>query len=69
MIFMRGCAVALTFFAALSHQVAAQSAVLLQDVAIVDVERGSVSSGMSVLIEDGMIREVGAGVVAPGACG
>lgn len=37
----------------------AQDAKLLTDVTTVDVERGTVSAGQSVLIEDGLIAEVG----------
>ncbi|OAN80725.1 hypothetical protein A8B78_10085 [Jannaschia sp. EhC01] len=39
--------------------------ILLEDVAIVDVEAGTVTPGQSVLIEDGMILQVGADLTIP----
>ena len=46
--------------------VRAETSLLLTDVAIVDVEAGTILPGQSVLIRDGLIAEVGTDIATPG---
>lgn len=59
------CTVALMATVPLANHATAQSLLLLQGVSIVDVEAGTVTPGQSVLIEDGVISEVGSDLAIP----
>lgn len=59
------CTVALMATVPLANHATAQSLLLLQGVSIVDVEAGTVTPGQSVLIEDGVISEVGSDLATP----
>lgn len=63
--FLSLCTIALMAAVPLASQATAQSLLLLQDVSIVDVEAGTIAPGQSVLIEGGVILQVGSDLAIP----